>query len=105
MGRASVSTIVKKYGNVLKRNNFSYSKIYLFGSYAKGKARADSDIDVAVVISGNVMTNWLKKIKLWQLARQVDTRIEPILINNCEFNRGRVSQMAHEVKTSGRVVI
>lgn len=63
----------------LLEEHFDIDKIILFGSYAKGNPREDSDIDVAVIV---------KKIKgdyfsttpvLWKLRRQIDDRIEPVL--------------------------
>lgn len=101
----NVKTIVKSYGNILKKNNFTYSKIYLFGSYAKGKADKNSDIDVAVVAEGSGVSGWLKKMKLWQLARRIDTRIEPILLSSKEFSKNKASQMAVEVKKTGKRIV
>lgn len=104
MSGDNIKEIIKDYARVLKRNNFLYSKIYLFGSYAKKKAGKNSDIDVAVVISSGA-TSWFKKMKLWRLARQVDTRIEPILLNSSEFIKGNISQMAYEVKRTGKRIM
>ena len=41
---------VKEYKLLLK-NHFLLEKIYLCGSYAKNTNRADSDIDIATVVS------------------------------------------------------
>jgi predicted nucleotidyltransferase len=55
---------------------------YLFGSHAKGTTRKDSDIDVALVVEQlNDDYDFLKTTPiLWKLTREVDDRIEPILI-------------------------
>jgi predicted nucleotidyltransferase len=57
-------------------------QFYLYGSYAKGNPRTYSDIDVALVV-GRLDDDYdILKTEplLWKLTRQVDDRIEPILI-------------------------
>jgi predicted nucleotidyltransferase len=57
-------------------------QFYLYGSYAKGNPRKYSDIDVALVV-GQLDDDYdILKTEplLWKLTRQVDDRIEPILI-------------------------
>ena len=43
---------VKNYISFLKENRFNISKVYLFGSYARGNFREDSDIDLAIIMNG-----------------------------------------------------
>ena len=58
-----------------------YSAVYLFGSYAKGCQRDDSDIDVAVILPdyGEMTPGELFKARgeLWLAADKIDDRIEP----------------------------
>ena len=49
MSTTEAKKVVKKYAKKLRDNNCPVSSMYLFGSYANGRARAESDIDVAVV--------------------------------------------------------
>lgn len=65
---------------VLLREVFKIEKIYLFGSNAKNTNREDSDIDVAIVV--NKIEGYFFSINplLWKLRRQIDDRIEPIII-------------------------
>lgn len=77
MPKAEVKKIVKKYAEVLRENNFPFVAVYLFGSYAKGKVKKTSDIDVAV-ISKKLERNFLKnEIKLSKLSLKVNSKIEP----------------------------
>ncbi len=69
----------KEYGLLLK-NYFPLEKVYLFGSYAKNTNQEDSDIDVAVVVSHIEGDYFSIHPLLWKLRRQIDDRIEPILI-------------------------
>ena len=55
-------------------------KIVLFGSYAKGTNREDSDIDVAIIVDRVEGDYFSVNPLLWKLRRQIDDRIEPILV-------------------------
>jgi predicted nucleotidyltransferase len=58
------------------------NQCWLFGSYAKGSQKKYSDIDVALVVDRlDDNYNFLDaESLLWTLTRQVDNRIEPVLI-------------------------
>jgi len=69
--------IIHQYLGVLKENNLNYTRVYLYGSYAKGNYKKDSDIDLAIVsddFSGDVIDD---QLLLMKLRRKVDLRIEP----------------------------
>lgn len=70
---------VKSY-KLLLQDYFQLEKVYLFGSYAKNTNREDSDIDVAIVVNHIDGDYFSINPLLWKLRRQVDDRIEPILI-------------------------
>jgi predicted nucleotidyltransferase len=70
---------VKAYKRLLKKH-FQLEKVYLFGSYANGTFREDSDIDVAVVVKHLDGDYFSDTPLLWKLRRQIDDRIEPIFI-------------------------
>ena len=57
----------------------------MYGSYAKGHATPDSDIDVAVIVPGQEITDhWTQWAALWGDVRRVNTRIEPVLMEDAE---------------------
>ena len=69
--------IIYQYLSVLRENNLNYAKVYLYGSYAQGNYKKDSDIDLAIVsddFSGDVIDD---QLLLMKLRRKVDLRIEP----------------------------
>jgi len=70
---------VRQY-SILLRGYFQIEKVYLFGSYAKDAPRKDSDIDVAVVVNKIEGDYFSIHPLLWKLRRQIDDRIEPVLI-------------------------
>ena len=87
---------VRQYKLLLK-NHFQLEAVYLFGSYTRDTFREDSDIDVAIVVSNITGDFFSVNPLLWKLRRQVDDRIEPILIDR---NKDR-SGFLEEVKRSG----
>ena len=87
---------VKQYRLLLK-DHFQLETVYLFGSYARDNYKEDSDIDVAVVVSNVTGDFFSVNPLLWKLRRQVDDRIEPILIDK---NNDR-SGFLEEIKRSG----
>jgi len=75
--KKKVYQIIHQYLEVLRENNLNYAKVYLYGSYAQGNYKKDSDIDLAIVsddFSGDVIDD---QFLLMKLRRKVDLRIEP----------------------------
>jgi len=66
--------------NRLLKDHLQFENMYLFGSYARGDNRDDSDIDVAIIVDHLEGDFFSIHPLLWKLRRQIDDRIEPILI-------------------------
>lgn len=82
MGKDEAIDKLKRYKKLLSEH-MEVEEVFLFGSYAHGTPREDSDIDVAVIvrkIEGEYLT---VAPLLWKIRRLVDERIEPLL-----FERG-----------------
>ncbi|MFH0955875.1 MAG: nucleotidyltransferase domain-containing protein [Candidatus Falkowbacteria bacterium] len=100
MSKVEAKKIVKKYANKLKAEKYPFSAIYLFGSFAKSKPHAGSDIDVAVV-SKELNKNWTEaRLKLWKFREGIDDRIEPHGFSPEDF-KDYWNPMAHEIKKTG----
>lgn len=64
---------VRRYKQLVL-DNLGQAKVYLFGSYSRGTAREDSDIDVAVVVP-KVEDDYLKTSSmLWRFNPPVPVR-------------------------------
>lgn len=75
------------------RKVFDPFSIIMYGSYVKGTANQDSDIDVAVIFDG-YNGNWLQdSALLWKLTRNVNTSIEPILLDRTQDPSGFVQEI------------
>jgi predicted nucleotidyltransferase len=83
---------VREY-SILLKNYFPLEKVYLFGSYAKDSYRPDSDIDVAIVVNHLEGDYFSIQPLLWKLRRQIDDRIEPILIERDYDKSGFLSEI------------
>lgn len=80
MGKRDALAAVRRYKSLVM-DHFDSATVYLYGSYSMGKARPDSDIDVAVVIP-RLKGDFLQaSALLWSLTWDVNTLIEPVLID------------------------
>ncbi|MEG0595141.1 MAG: nucleotidyltransferase domain-containing protein, partial [Christensenella sp.] len=90
--KATVINVVERYAQAVTRE-FKPHFILLYGSYATGNAREESDIDVAVVFDG-YKGEWLKdSARLWKLAFAVNHDIEPILVDSTKDRSGFVADI------------
>ena len=58
----------------------AFDKMMLFGSYARGTQREDSDVDVAIIVDEMEGDYFSTRPLLWRIRREVDDRIEPVLL-------------------------
>ena len=71
----SAVNIAKKYLSSLPAE-LDVKRAYIFGSYAKGTQREESDIDIAVVF-GQMENFFEMQLELFRRRREIDLRIEP----------------------------
>lgn len=90
MDRGEAIDKVRAYRLLLK-DHFQLENVYLYGSYATETHTEDSTIDVVVVVNRVKGDYFSVSPLLWKLRRQIDSRIEPILIerdfDDAEFLR------------------
>lgn len=82
MDKRTAVKIVKDYKKVVQ-TIIPNAMVYLYGSYSKGTAHKDSDIDVAVVVPKYEGDWWAASSLLWGATRKVNTLIEPVLMEDC----------------------
>ena len=74
--------------------------IVVYGSYARGTATEESDIDVAVICD-TLGADYLESAaELFSLRRDIDLRIEPVLLEPDDH----VSSFYNEILRTGKVV-
>ena len=72
--------LVRRYKQVIAHRFPSEPKVMMFGSYSKGYANPDSDIDVAVIVPSYGDRKMELSQGLWKDTRDVSFLIEPVLI-------------------------
>lgn len=96
MDRREALEKVTAYAQLVKKH-FPDGSIYLFGSFAKGTGRENSDIDVAIIVKEISDDFFDTRPLLWQLRTEIDDRIEPVLLEDGED----ISGFLAEIKQSG----
>ena len=98
MVKREIIEIAKKYYAFLLEENFQISSAYVFGSYAKGTASPESDIDIAFIF--NELADEIDmQITLMKLRRKFDLRIEPHPFEKSDLND--ISPFLEEILVSG----
>jgi uncharacterized protein len=82
----SIKHIIVKYIETIKNNNIGIDQVYLFGSYSKGTATIDSDIDVAIISSDFLGDRFEDRNKIVPLRRKIDRRLEPMPFRPEDFH-------------------
>ena len=99
MDKEAAIGLAKRFSELVSQH-MPARHIVLYGSYAKGTARPDSDIDIAVIVD-KVEGDYLdQQAKLYRLRRSVDLRIEPVLI---EYGQDK-SGFLKEIMDTGHVL-
>lgn len=85
----------------ITRNGISVDQIILYGSYAKGKARPDSDIDVAVVSKNFGKDRVEEGMTLFRIAGEIDSRLEPVPISISAYEKDTWIPLIFEIREKG----
>ena len=97
MDKREAVTAAQKYVNTVSEK-YNLSQAFIFGSYAKGNYRADSDIDVAIVLK-NVPNLFDAQIDLLQMRKDEDLQIEPHTFRDTDFNTD--NPLVYEILQAG----
>jgi len=79
---AEVRGAVRALRRKLETERLPVREVSIFGSYARGKAHRDSDVDVAIVFSSMLSSRAQKKIRhipWW--AKQIHVKLEPHILS------------------------
>lgn len=78
MDKNEVLEKLKRFSEIVVEK-YNPLKIVLFGSYAKGNFKDESDIDVAVIVDKIEGSFLEKEAGLYKIRRNIDENIEPVL--------------------------
>ena len=81
LSRNEALDLVRKYKHIISRHFVHEPQVLMYGSYSKGNANPNSDIDVAVIVP-SVGDKWFELSKnLWHDVDKVSLLIEPVLMS------------------------
>ncbi len=95
MDKEQALELARQYKDVIC-DQMTVVDVYMYGSYSKGCATENSDIDIAVIVDYIADDLLVIMAKLWRASRKVSSYIEPVLIN-----RRQSSPLYDEVLNSG----
>ena len=101
MGKDQTIRVIRKFVKALKREGIPVDRVILYGSYAKGKTRPDSDIDVAMVSKHFGRDRVEEGMNLFRIAGKIDPRIEPIPISSESYEKDTWIPLIYEIKQKG----
>lgn len=99
----NIKRIALRFRAVLEKQGVPVEKVVIFGSYAKKKARADSDIDICIV-SPKFGKDSVEELQfLLKQTHDVDERIEPFPVSLEEYQE-TATPLIFEIKKFGKVI-
>ena len=92
MDQKAVIKLLSEYKILLSRH-FSLDQMFLYGSYASGKASEESDIDVVIILK-EFNGNYFSVVpQIWKLRKEIDTRIEPHVFEKGKDKSGFLNEI------------
>ena len=92
LNREDIIKKAQKYADLI-RQYVDAEKIVLYGSFAKGNGDDNSDIDIAIIVN-SIDDDYLSVSALLnRLTRNVDFRIEPVLLDANDDRSGFLSSV------------
>jgi predicted nucleotidyltransferase len=101
MGKGQAIRVIKEFINALKREGINIDRVILFGSYAKGNVRPDSDIDIAVISKDFGKDRVEEGMSLFRIAGKIDPRLEPIPFSTKAYENDTWIPLIYEIKQKG----
>ncbi len=86
---------------MLKQKGIAIDRVILYGSHARGNAKADSDIDVAVVSKNFGKDPVEEGMTLFRLAGKIDPRLEPIPISVKTYKKDTWIPLIYQIRDKG----
>ena len=102
MDKKQALKIIRKYVRRLRQEGISVDRVILYGSFAAGKERRDSDIDVAIVSREFGKDRVEEGIALYRIAGKVDARLEPVPISVEAYEHDTWIPLIYEIKAKGQ---
>ena len=101
MAKREAVKSIRKFIKALEQEGIAVDRVILYGSYARGKTRPDSDIDVAVISKNFGKDRIEEGMTLFRIAGKIDPRLEPIPISPESYQNDTWVPLIYEIKEKG----
>jgi predicted nucleotidyltransferase len=106
MVEPAIVRVIQHYLAAVRRSGIRVSQAVLFGSYARGDARLDSDVDILVIAPEFDGPYDKSRIDLlWALRAQTDSRIEPIAVGERQWREDDASAIIEIARREGQAIL
>lgn len=103
--RSQITKLIRKLVVNLKHMGIKVDKLILYGSYAKGKAKADSDIDIAVISSSFDNKNLIERQELLgEAACALGEPVEVIGYSYKEYVKRHPMSFLFDIVSNGKIM-
>lgn len=102
MVEKGIAQTIRRFVREARSAGIHVESALLYGSYAKGTAGVDSDIDLAVIapeFDRKGSRAWVRK--LWALRAKTDERIEPLAVGRNQWLEDQGSPIIEIVRREG----
>jgi predicted nucleotidyltransferase len=100
MNRSEGLRVARRFKHLLQQKGYPVRRVVLFGSVAKGTARPDSDIDIAVVTDPFRSSRVREGGDILLASKDIDLRIESVTLHPDDFDRPFFT-LAREIERTG----
>ena len=105
MDKRKIKTIVKNFVKAVKNHDIKVEIAILYGSYAKGIAGEDSDIDIAIFSSDFGKDKFEEAILLKKISEEVYLGISPEPYSLEEYNKASQNEFLYqEIIRKGKII-
>jgi uncharacterized protein len=101
MVEKTIIDLLQRFSAILTEAGIDVKRMILYGSYAIGNPREESDIDVAVVSEEFGKDRVEEGMLLFRLAGRLDPRIEPVPLSVDAFSNDTWVPLIYEIRTNG----
>ena len=106
MAKKQIELIVNKYVSAIMAKNIRIEKAILFGSYAKGNANKNSDIDIALISPDFGKDYFEEAVMLKEISEAIDIDISPRPYSIDEYEKADPGQFLYdEIIKKGRLIV
>ncbi len=105
MVEPEIVRVIQDYLAAVRRSGLQANRAVLFGSYARGEAQPDSDIDILVIAPEfDAPYDRTRVDLLWTVRAHTDSRIEPIAVGERQWQEDDARAIIEIARREGQEI-